>query len=338
MRSARPAAAARSRASAACSSESVSPVTRAPNSPAAWRAKPPQPQPISSTWLSGPRPSFSQMRRYLASWASSSVISGPLEDRARVRPRRVEEERVEVVAEVVVVRDVPLRRRSRPWRAGSFGRRRWNPVSARPGRLWRAPLGGDGQDLEQADQVVGPPVAGDVRLAHRQAAAGGEPAPEVLRRDRHLDVRARRRVAAAPHRAVRAAAPRCARARGGPAPGARARRATGARGRARRRRLGAQRAPRATVAGGRGGRRRARPLAGDEPRLVVERHLLHRELHRLPVDEAGHLLGHERVPRQRPGDRRVGEGAPPAGQLGPERALAALDDARRPRAPARPAP
>ena len=263
------------------------------------------------------------MRRYFASCASSSVISGPLEDRARVGPRGIEEQRVEVVAQVVVVLDVALGAAAGRSARGRRGRRRWSPVSAAPGRLVRAALGRDRQDLQQPHQVVGAPVAGDVRLAHRQAPARGQPAPQVARRDRHLHVRPRRRVAAAAHRAVGQPHRDAARAPGGPAPTARRARATGVSGE--RRGGGAGGAARAAsgcrVAGGRGdGRRRARSLARDEPGLAVERHPLHRELHRLPVDEADDLLGHQRIAGQRPRERRVGERAPPPGQLAPRTA------------------
>ncbi len=52
------------------------PVTRHPSSPAAYSAKPPQPQPISSTCVPGPSPAFAASRAYLWRWAASRVDSG----------------------------------------------------------------------------------------------------------------------------------------------------------------------------------------------------------------------------------------------------------------------
>ena len=72
-RSATPAAAARSRASAACGSLNVIPVTWAPCSRAAWIANEPQPQPTSSTRSPGCKASFVQTSSSLVRCASSSV-------------------------------------------------------------------------------------------------------------------------------------------------------------------------------------------------------------------------------------------------------------------------
>ncbi len=74
-RSASPASATRRRARSAWAGERVIPVTRAPYSPAATRAKEPQPQPISSTWSPGPSPSFPQTSRNLRRCASASDSS-----------------------------------------------------------------------------------------------------------------------------------------------------------------------------------------------------------------------------------------------------------------------
>ena len=68
-------------------------------------------------------------------------------------------------------------------------------------------------------------------------------------------------------------------------------------------------------------------FARGEARLSVQRDPLHRELHRLPVDEADDLLGHQRITGQGPCERRVGEGPPAPGELGPEGPGAVLDDA-----------
>ncbi len=126
---------------------------------------------------------------------------GILEDGARVRPGRIEEERVEVVAEVVVVLDVA----PGAGQVGAGRQARPPPLQLhqqRCGRPRADVLGGDREDLEQPHQVVGPPVAGDVRLADREAAPGGEAAPQVLGVDRHGDVGAGGRIARGAHRAV----------------------------------------------------------------------------------------------------------------------------------------
>ena len=105
-----------------------------------------------------------------------------LEHRARVRHRVVEEEREEVVAEVVVAADVPPR-----------GEEPGAAVEARP-RMREAAqvrvaggaaLGVSRQQLEQRRQVVGAPLAGLVRLAEPQPRPRREPAEEPRVVDRH---------------------------------------------------------------------------------------------------------------------------------------------------------
>ena len=71
-----PASRTRSRARACCSAEIVIEVTRQPSSPAAYSAKPPQPDPISRTCIPAARPAPSASRRYLFRWASASDCSG----------------------------------------------------------------------------------------------------------------------------------------------------------------------------------------------------------------------------------------------------------------------
>ena len=255
MRSARPAAAARSRASAACSPESVSPVTRAPNSPAAWRAKPPQPQPISSTSVAGPRPSFSQMRRYLPPApprASRPGARRPRTSRSTSGRGTARRGRCRGRSGSAMLR----RGAEQAVRPASSGRRRWNAVSARrAGCGARARRCGAGSraaptrsSAHQSPATYDSPTA--------EPPAGGEPAAEVLRRDRQLDSRrAGRRIAAArtepsgsAHRDAPAGEAR--RARGGTPPGD-PRRATG---RARLRLAAPERR-------GAGGASPARPLA-----------------------------------------------------------------------------
>ena len=103
---------------------------------------------------------------------------GVLEERARVGPRRVEEQLVEVVPQVVVVLDVAPGAREvgagRQPRAMPQGPGEDPPRPAGAGQLGR-----DRQDLEQPHQVVRAPVAGGVRLAERQAPPRGQPAPQV---------------------------------------------------------------------------------------------------------------------------------------------------------------
>ena len=73
--SARPASAARERASSACGSLNVIPVTWTPYSRAACSANAPQPQPTSSTRSPGCSASFVQTRSSLVRCASSSVVA-----------------------------------------------------------------------------------------------------------------------------------------------------------------------------------------------------------------------------------------------------------------------
>ena len=81
--SATPASSARRRASSACGSERVMPVTSTPRLSAAWIAKLPQPEPMSSTRWPGSSASFSQTSASLACCASSSVVA-PREKRAQL--------------------------------------------------------------------------------------------------------------------------------------------------------------------------------------------------------------------------------------------------------------
>ena len=266
------------------------------------------------------------MRRYFACCASSSDIARVLEHRARVGPARVEEERVEVVAEVVVVLDVALRarqvgaggqarppppglhqqrrrraaphvlrRHARGSRAGPPGRRstsrpRRTTRRSPAGRGWRGAARGPSSATVTSTSG---PVDGSPAVAHR---AVGQP---------HRDAAAGRGAEAPQRRAPRdrragaSAVPRAAGA--GPAATAAA-------------------APSATAVA-------TRALARREPGLAVERDLLHRELHRLPVDESGHLLGHQGIAHQGAGDAGIRQRVPHAGQLGPERVLPALGDA-----------
>src|SRR3954452_16015389 len=124
-----PAAAARSRASCACGSDSVMPVTCAPYSVAAWIANEPPPPPTASTRAAlcggvdrdGP-PAAADVEHAVAllerELGAHEVALGELrvlqrrgaarEDPARVGHRLVEEEREVLVGKVVVVRDRAL--------------------------------------------------------------------------------------------------------------------------------------------------------------------------------------------------------------------------------------
>ena len=95
--------------SAACSAEIVNPVTRQPVGARACNAKPPQPQPISSTWSRGGELQLIADRCSFARCASASDMPGSA---------KIPHEYVivsssisceELVAEVVVVGDVPPR-------------------------------------------------------------------------------------------------------------------------------------------------------------------------------------------------------------------------------------
>ncbi len=91
----------------------VRPVTRQPISLAANSAKPPQPQPISSTWWSGPMPVVSAKRPVFARLRAREVVVALGEQRGRIGHRPVEPRLVEAVAEVVVGVDVAPRARLR---------------------------------------------------------------------------------------------------------------------------------------------------------------------------------------------------------------------------------
>ena len=72
---------------------------------AACRISEPQPQPTSSSRMPGSSSSLRQIRSSLARCASASDWSGVGEVRRRVRHRLVEDQLVELVGQVVVVRD-----------------------------------------------------------------------------------------------------------------------------------------------------------------------------------------------------------------------------------------
>jgi hypothetical protein len=59
-----------------CSTDSVMASTSTPASSTRVMAMPPQPQPISTTCWPGSQQSLAAMWRFLASWASSRVMSG----------------------------------------------------------------------------------------------------------------------------------------------------------------------------------------------------------------------------------------------------------------------
>ena len=164
-------------------------VTRQPRVAAAWTAKPPQPVPISSTWSSGPRSSLSQTRSSLAIDASSSVMPSRVEVGARVHHRRVEHQREQLVAEVVVGGDVAAaapRRVAHERAADALVRlaQRREPL---PRAVERAGVAGG--DADHGDDVGRVPQAVDVRLGE-PAAAAQQRAPGARRGD--VDHRVRR--------------------------------------------------------------------------------------------------------------------------------------------------
>ena len=91
-----------------CSGAMVMPVTCAPKCSAAYRLSEPQPQPTSRNRIPGrPRPTLRQTSSSLSRCASSTVYVGVVRPPvpARVRHVRVEDQRVELVGEVVMVMD-----------------------------------------------------------------------------------------------------------------------------------------------------------------------------------------------------------------------------------------
>ena len=85
------------------------PVTRAPIWPATCSAKPPQPQPISSTWSSGPIRVRSHRAWYLRGLRRGQVLLVRLEQGRGIGHRSVEPLRIEGIAEVVMGVDVAAR-------------------------------------------------------------------------------------------------------------------------------------------------------------------------------------------------------------------------------------
>ncbi len=172
-------------------------------------------------------------------------------------------------------------------------------------------LGVPEQELEEADEVVGVPLAGRVRLAEPELAARREaPEERAACTDLEADLGPG---SEAPHRAVREARVERpvaeigedALEHGGTPPARAGARAAAARG------------------GVRGSRRRRsrphRPLPRLERRLVPEGDALEPELERLPVDEPDHLHRHERVARRAP-PRASGSSAPAGGRRASRRA------------------
>ena len=164
----------------------------APYSSAASIAKPPQPQPISSTRSSGPRPSLSQIAAELAALGVLERLVLGLEDGARVGHRRVEHQ---------------LRRARSRGRSGrrccagrAGGRCGGSGAAAHPARgAASGAVGRRGsrvpeQELEEADQVVGVPLARPCRTRRARSL----PRVAIRRKsrelvDRHLGRRARTR-------------------------------------------------------------------------------------------------------------------------------------------------
>ena len=119
----------------------------------------------------------SAMSRYLSRWASARVWSGGLEDRARVGHRLVEEQPVEVVAQVVVGGDVPAAAAA-GCSAGPGGRRSAGAAAGSatsPGSA-RAPPGSARASSMSADQVrartTGRPCTPRRRRSRRGAGCG----------------------------------------------------------------------------------------------------------------------------------------------------------------------
>ena len=246
--------------------------------------------------LARPRPASSAMRRYLSRWASSSDWSARLEDRARVGHRLVEEEPVEVVAEVVVGGDVaaaPLRvfRRAR-WATvrGSWSGTRHQPcVSASAERFSAASSAarrGPGDDHRPSTYASPAPVSPWSRM--RTAAASSwmwiSAAPLGRRVAEGPPAPSGRTTVSRPTR-IRAAAARPSR----PAM------------------AGSARADRPKRAGVGPYRHRATsvwPSARATRAVPLESDAAAPEAQGVPVDEGDRLVGHERVAQQHPHDHR----------------------------------
>ncbi len=115
-------------------------------------------------------------------------LVGPLEDRARVRQARIEHQAEEVVPEVVVRGDVAPRREEALPAVGPWTRLE----ESRQVRMPLAPPGGvQEEQLEEADEVVGMPLACRVSLTEPDAAPGSDPREGALVTDLHPDGSAR---------------------------------------------------------------------------------------------------------------------------------------------------
>ena len=155
-------------------------------------ASPPQPVPISSRWSSGPSSSSVQTRSSRACCASARLILRPLEERARVHHRLVEEEGEHVVAHVVVGGDVAPRRPLAVARHPAHGpvRQPQQRPEAPPPAVERRHVAG--ADPGQRDRVVDVPEPVAVGLAHPDAGAQHlPPEPSVMNLDRGMHVRVR---------------------------------------------------------------------------------------------------------------------------------------------------
>ena len=192
-RSATPASATSVRASSACDGDSVIPVTLTPYSRAAWIAKLPQPQPTSSTRCPGVQLELLRDQVELGALRLLERLRAAREQRTAVGHRLVEEQREELVADVVVVADrlrVALRA------VALAGQQQLGRGPARnPGRERR--------ERERGEQAR--PVARPDRAAAPSRRRPGT--PRRCRRSRATPRRRRDRARAARVRAARARSP-----------------------------------------------------------------------------------------------------------------------------------
>ena len=185
----RPAAWTRSRASSNCSREIVTDVTRQPSSPAAYRANPPQPVPISRTCWPALEAGVRGDDPVLVALRVGEVLVRRREDRARVGHRLVQEQPVEVVAQVVVGRDVPAA-------AGPLLRRvRWASVRS---ELGRDPEPADSRG--RAPRGCWPPAGAGPRGPGWTTAVHVRLAAPVSPREQHPDERLHRGCGSRPAR------------------------------------------------------------------------------------------------------------------------------------------
>ena len=147
-------------AKSCCSRLIVRPVTRQPISRAANSAKPPQPQPISSTWCFGPDPASAAPAPDI--WRSARPrdrCRRAVEQRRRIGHGRVEPLLVERVAEIVMGVDVAARAAPACCGSASGGRAGAAGRAALPSSMLAITWLVDAEEFEEVGQVRAVPFA-----------------------------------------------------------------------------------------------------------------------------------------------------------------------------------